>query len=93
MPQIFFMNLLSISSFALVVGLWGGPYLAHIYGYDLPARGNVLLLAAIGQVAGMLLAGPLERIGRGPRPLVIAGASLSTGLLLLLAFVGSCPPH
>jgi predicted MFS family arabinose efflux permease len=29
--RLFAMNLVVYSSFGLVVGLWGGPYLAHIY--------------------------------------------------------------
>ena len=28
------MNLVNYSTFALVVGLWGGPYLTHVYGYE-----------------------------------------------------------
>ena len=39
---LFLMQLMAHSSFVLVAGLWGGPYLAHIYGYDLTGRGNML---------------------------------------------------
>ena len=31
-----------------MVGLWGGPYLTHIYGYSLTERGNMLLVAGGG---------------------------------------------
>src|SRR5262249_59878935 len=42
--RLFVMNLTAYSTFGLIVGLWGGPYLTHIYGYDLEQRGSFLLI-------------------------------------------------
>ena len=54
-------NSSTYSSFVIVVGLWGGPYLTHIYGYSLTERGNMLLVAVVAQVIGALLWGPSDR--------------------------------
>jgi MFS family permease len=89
---LFLMNLASYSTFALVVGLWGGPYLAHIYGYDLPQRGTVLLLAAVTQIIGALLWGPMDRLlGRYKLP-VLLGAGLTGAALAGLAWAGTLSP-
>ena len=42
------MNCISYSSYVIIVGLWGGPYLTHVHGYGLTARGELLMLPAIG---------------------------------------------
>src|SRR5688572_22090122 len=44
---LFLMHAMSYSSYVLIVGLWGGPYLTHVYGYGLTARGDLLMLPAI----------------------------------------------
>ena len=51
------MQLASYPSFVLIVGLWGGPYLTHIYGYDLTGRGDILFIAALAQVVRLVLLG------------------------------------
>src|SRR4029453_1336882 len=45
MGRLFVMNLAAYSTFGLILGLWGGPYLTHIYGYGLGERGVFLLVA------------------------------------------------
>ena len=45
--RVFFIQLTSYPSYLLIVGLWGGPYLTHIYGYDLKGRGEILFIAAL----------------------------------------------
>jgi hypothetical protein len=47
MGRLFVMNLAAYSTFGLIVGLWGGPYLTHIYGYGLEERGVFLLVAVL----------------------------------------------
>jgi MFS family permease len=86
---LFLMHLTGYSSFALVVGLWGAPYLTHIYGYGLAARGELLLLPAIAQIIGSLMWGPMDRVfGSYKRP-VLLGAGATALTLLLLAVVGT----
>ncbi len=65
--RLFVMNLVAYSSFGLIVGLWGGPYLTHIYGYDLEQRGSFLLIPVLTQIVGSMLWGPLRPPDREPQ--------------------------
>ena len=56
--RLFVLNLVNYSTFALVVGLWGGPYLTHVYGYSLEERGSFLLIPVLAQIVGSMLWGP-----------------------------------
>jgi MFS family permease len=86
---LFLMQLTTYSSFALVVGLWGGPYLTHIYGYDLKQRGDLLLLAAVAQIVGSMLWGPSDRIfGRQKIP-ALCGALATITALGTVAAIGT----
>ena len=88
---VFLMHLAAYSSFALFVGLWGGPYLSHVYGYGLKARGELLLIPALTQIAGAFLWGPADRwFGRYKTP-VLLGAGLTVAMLTILA-VAAKPP-
>ena len=89
---VFLMNIVCYSSYVLIVGLWGGPYLAHVYGYGLTQRGDLLLIPALTQIAGVVLWGYAERLVGAYRPLVIAGG-LATALGLgALAWFGRLEP-
>ena len=48
------MHMATYSSFVVIVGLWGGPYLSHVYGYGLTERGGLLLIPAVTQIVGLL---------------------------------------
>jgi MFS family permease len=85
-------NLASYATYALVVGLWGGPYLAHVYGYGLTARGDVLFLAAVMQIVGSLAWGPADRLFGSHKVPVILGGGLSAAALGGLALVGVLGP-
>jgi MFS family permease len=89
---IFFLHLVTHASFVLVVGLWGGPYLTHIYGYDLTARGNMLFAAAIAQVAAAFVWGPSDRLFRCYKLPVLLGAGATSVILALVAAFGVLPP-
>jgi predicted MFS family arabinose efflux permease len=89
---LFLMHVMSYSSYVLIVGLWGGPFLAHVYGYELTTRGNLLMLPAISHIVGVMIWGQAERIFGAYKPLVLAGAFASAGALLLLAAVGRLEP-
>ena len=89
--RIFLVQLTSYPSFVLVVGLWGGPYLTHIYGYDLKGRGEVLFVAALAQVLGSFFWGPSDRIFGRFKPPILAGTALSFSALALFAGAGVMP--
>jgi MFS family permease len=90
--RLFLLNLASYSSYALVVGLWGGPYLAHVYGYGLTGRGEVLFLAAVAQILGSLAWGPMDRVFGSHKVPVLLGAGLSIAALTVIAIFGTLPP-
>ena len=73
------MQFASYSSFVIVVGLWGGPYLTHIYGFSLTERGNMLFVAVVAQVVGSLLWGPSDRLFRSYKVPVLTGATADCG--------------
>ena len=82
--RVFAMQCAGYSSFVIVVGLWGGPYLTHIYGFSLTERGNMLFVAVLAQVVGSLLWGTSDRLFRSYKvPVLIAqlltAAAMATG--------------
>jgi MFS family permease len=90
--RLFLMHMTAYSSFALVVGLWGGPYLSHVYGYGLTERGALLLVPAGTQIAGLVLYASAGRILRSHKAPVMIGGLLTVAFLGVLAAVGSLPP-
>ena len=84
-------NLTIHSSFVFLVGLWGGPYLTHIYGYDLQARGDFLFAPALAQMIGAVAWGPMDRVFGGYKKPVLIGCGLSALALLVLAGAGTLP--
>jgi MFS family permease len=87
--RLFVMNLVMYSSFALIAGLWGGPYLTHVYGYSLEQRGNLLLVPVLGQILGATLWGASDRLLASHKVPVLIGATLTALLLGYLAIVGT----
>ena len=83
--RLFVMHLVVYSSFGLIVGLWGGPYLAHIYGYGLEERG--VFPAHPGADADFRLAavGSDGSLGGSHKLPVLIGAGTTAAALLYLA--------
>jgi len=74
-------------SFAAILTLWGGPWLADVYGMAIDQRGSLLFLLAGAQAIGLFLWGPTDRlIGSFKRP-VMLGTTLSVGLLTIAAAI------
>lgn len=91
--RIFAMNVMSYSSYVLIVGLWGGPFLSDIYGYGLTERGDLLMLPAISHIVGVVVWGHAERYFGAYKPLVLAGALGTAAALGLLALLGKPGPR
>lgn len=89
--RVFFIQFISYPSYLLVVGLWGGPYLTHIYGYDLTGRGEILFLGALAQVLGSFFWGPSDRLFRSYKIPVLIGSSFALTALLILCIGGVLP--
>ena len=78
--------------FRSIVGLWGGPYLTHIYGYNLEARGSFLLIPVLAQIVGSLVWGPIDRLIGSHKLPVLVGAGATAAALAYLALVGTLTP-
>ena len=90
--RVFIMSMVVYSSFALIVGLWGGPYLTHVYGYDLEERGSFLLIPVLAQIIGSLLWGPMDRLAGSHKLPVLVGAGATAAALACLAIAGTVTP-
>jgi MFS family permease len=90
--RLFAMNLVAYSTFGLVVGLWGAPYLTHIYGYSLEERGSFLLIPVLTQIAGSMLWGPMDRVVGSHKLPILIGAGTTAAALGYLALAGTLGP-
>ena len=84
-------QLTSYPSYLLIVGLWGGPYLTHIYGYDLTGRGQILFVAALAQVLGSFFWGPSDRLFGSYKVPILIGSTTALVALLILCIGGVLP--
>jgi predicted MFS family arabinose efflux permease len=89
---LFLMQAVSYSSYVLIVGLWGGPFLTHVYGYGLTTRGELLMLPAISHIVGVVAWGHAQRIVGAYKPLVLTGALATAAALGVLAAAGRLDP-
>ena len=85
---VFAMQFAGYSTFLAVFGLWAGPYLAHVYGYDLDQRGNMLFVLAATHLVASALWGPADRLFKSYKIPTAAAASVTVCSLLWLAVVG-----
>jgi len=88
---VFFMQMANYSSVVLIAGLWGGPYLTHVYGYGLAERGTILLVPVLAQMAGSLVWGSADRLFTSYKLPILTGALATGALLAWLAFAGAPP--
>ena len=84
---VLFAHFTGYSSFATVIGLWGGPWLRDVYGVDLAERGNLLLIGAFAQMVGLLLWGAADRYWRSYKRPVLFGGFAAAGLLAVAALI------
>jgi predicted MFS family arabinose efflux permease len=70
-------------------GLWGGPYLADMFGLDAIERGNVLFLMSLGMVAGPLLYAAVERRADRRKLPVLVGSGVAVVALVVLVLTES----
>ena len=87
-PRLFVMHFSGFSIMVTVLGLWGGPYLAHVHGYDLGRRGELLFLLATASVLANFVWGPLDRVFKSYKRPVIGGALVTMLLLAWIAWAG-----
>ena len=81
---IFVMMALCYAPVAAVRGLWVGPYYADVFGATGDQIGQVTLMMGLAMVAGSFAYGPMERLLRSRKRLILAGNAVVLGALLLL---------
>lgn len=88
--RIAFLNFATVGAMLSVQGLWGGPYLADVYGLGELQVGNALVALGIGVVIGNLSCGWLaDRFGRGIVVMIGAAVFVAVQALLVLALTGA----
>ncbi|MGE5540422.1 MAG: MFS transporter [Gemmatimonas sp.] len=85
MWRILIMAMMGYPALMTVLGGWGGPYLADVYGLGALARGNVLAAMVAGNVVGFLLFGPLDRWLDTRKGVIVGGAAFCAAILAALA--------
>ena len=89
--RLFLLHTCAYAMYASIQGLWGGPYLTDVYGFDLAQRGDMLLLMAVAQICGSFLWGISDRLLDSYRWPTMIGAIGSALLLLVLPLAGPLP--
>jgi MFS family permease len=85
MARVLVMAMMGYPALMTILGGWGGPYLADVYGLGPVARGYVLAAMVAGNVLGFLVIGPLDRRFDTRKGVVLGGATLCAATLGLLA--------
>ncbi|MGD9880624.1 MAG: MFS transporter [Reyranella sp.] len=85
------MHFFAYATMLTVLGVWGGPYLYDVYKLDGVQRGNVLLAMGVAQILGILAYGPMDRLLRSRKKVVLGGAAISVALLAILAVLPQPP--
>ncbi len=80
----FFFTLAVFFSFG---GLWGGPYLMHVYGVGKEEAGSILSMLAIGMIVGSPVLSVLSnRVVKSRKRIIIAASMVNLFISGLLAF-------
>lgn len=85
------MHFFAYATMLTVLGVWGGPYLYDVHKLDAVARGNVLLAMGVAQILGILAYGPMDRVLRSRKKVVLGGAAISATLLVVMAALPQPP--
>ena len=80
----FFFSFCIFFSFA---GLWGGPYLMHVYSLSKAEAGNILGMLALAMIVGSPFVSWLsDRVFRSRKKVIILASVITLGLTIPLAF-------
>lgn len=79
----------SITSFS---GLWGVPYLTHIYGLSAKAASRYVLLLTTGIMVGSIIIGNLAKILGKIKGVILAGATIFTLIWFYIIFIANGQP-
>ena len=88
MPQLWPIYALMFVNYAPAAGLrglWAGPYLDDVYGADVNLIGQVTFVMGLAMIAGSFAYGPLERVFRTRKWVVVAGNAIGAVALIALS--------
>jgi predicted MFS family arabinose efflux permease len=88
---IFVMALCFSAPFATIGGLWAGPYLRDIHGFNPASAGAIILVMVLCLNLGTFAYGPLDRVFSSRKRIVLGGVAIMTTALLLLAGIPDLP--
>jgi MFS family permease len=80
---------MSYSSIAVIIGLWGAPYLKDVHGLDVVERAKILMIMAICWNLGSYIFGRLSSIFGNYKRVVIFGSLGVIILLIILSFISN----
>ncbi|MGB5559601.1 MAG: MFS transporter [Paracoccaceae bacterium] len=78
------MMLVNYAPSAALRGLWVGPYLGDVYGYDASGIGRITLLMGAAMIVGNFAYGPMDRVFGTRKWVVLTGNLLGAACLLAL---------
>jgi predicted MFS family arabinose efflux permease len=81
------MHFFAYATMLTILGIWAGPYLYDVHQLDSVQRGNVLFAMAVAQTLGILAYGPMDRVLRSRKKVVLIGTYLSVAVLLAMALI------
>jgi len=81
------MHFFAYATMLTVLGVWAGPYLYDVHKLDSMQRGNVLFAMALAQTLGILAYGPMDRVLRSRKKVVLIGTYVSALVLLTMALI------
>lgn len=68
-------------------GLWGGPYLMHVYGLSKAEAGNILGMLALAMIVGSpFLSWLSDKVFRSRKKVIVLASIITLGLTIPLAF-------
>jgi predicted MFS family arabinose efflux permease len=82
---IFVMALCFSAPFTTVGGLWAGPYLRDVHGFEPSNAGLILLVMVLCLNAGTFAYGPMDRVFNSPKKVVLGGVTVMSIALVVLA--------
>jgi predicted MFS family arabinose efflux permease len=83
------MHFFAYATMLTILGIWAGFYLYDVYKLDSVQRGNVLLAMGLAQTLGILTYGPMDRVLRSRKKVVLIGTYLSAAVLLAMALLAN----
>jgi sugar phosphate permease len=73
--------------FFTIGGLWGGPYLSHVYGMSRYQAGRMMFILAIGLVVGgPFLSWLSDKVFKARKPVLVMCTTIVTALIAVMAF-------